>query len=311
MTVLFRIGTIIFSIHQPRYSIFKLFDTIFLLAAGRCVYHGPANSILPYFASIGLTCEEHNNPADFILDITQGDRSIRNSAVINEKDPDQQQDDLARVLSDTYMKSAIFAEVRQQVNSPTNGITIVRHAKDVRMIAGSSNSRWEEIFYVSQRTLRNVYRNPALVSMQTIVTVFFAVLVGLIYLKIDRSEDEGVKNRVGAIFFIVMNQVFSNLSAIELFLKERVLFIHENAGGYYHVSTYFIAKLMCDLVPVRIIPSVLFSIIVYFMIGFQQLAEKFFIFLFCIFMSTLSGCALCFFASASVEVFGKSNVLIS
>ncbi|CAF4632889.1 unnamed protein product, partial [Rotaria socialis] len=35
--------TIVFSIHQPRYSIFKLFDTLFLLSAGRCTYHGPTD----------------------------------------------------------------------------------------------------------------------------------------------------------------------------------------------------------------------------------------------------------------------------
>jgi ATP-binding cassette subfamily G (WHITE) protein 2 len=172
-----------------------------------------------------------------------------------------------------------------------------------------SKSRITEILYVSQRTLRNVFRNPTLVAMQTIVTIFFAVLVGLIYLQIDRMEDTGIKNRMGAIFFIVTNQVMANLSAIELFLKERVLFIHENASGYYHVSTYFIAKLICDLIPLRIIPSILFSTIVYFMIGFQQTVEKFFIFYFAIFTTTICGSAVCFLLSASVEVFGIANLL--
>jgi ABC-2 type transporter len=45
--------TIIFSIHQPRYSIFKLFDRLTLLAAGRTVYHGPASEALSFFKSLG------------------------------------------------------------------------------------------------------------------------------------------------------------------------------------------------------------------------------------------------------------------
>lgn len=45
--------TIIFSIHQPRYSIFKLFESLTLLAAGRLVYHGQADKVLPYFISLG------------------------------------------------------------------------------------------------------------------------------------------------------------------------------------------------------------------------------------------------------------------
>lgn len=45
--------TIILSIHQPRYSIYRLFDTLTLLVAGRQVYHGPAQSALDYFSDIG------------------------------------------------------------------------------------------------------------------------------------------------------------------------------------------------------------------------------------------------------------------
>jgi len=67
--------TIIFSIHQPRYSIFKLFDRLMLLANGRTVYHGPANEALTYFSLIGYECEAHNNPPDFFLDVINGDSS--------------------------------------------------------------------------------------------------------------------------------------------------------------------------------------------------------------------------------------------
>ena len=45
--------TIIFSIHQPRYSIFKLFDHLALLSQGFMVYHGPAQEALEYFSTIG------------------------------------------------------------------------------------------------------------------------------------------------------------------------------------------------------------------------------------------------------------------
>ena len=42
---------------------------------------------------------------------------------------------------------------------------------------------------------------------------------------------------------------------------------HENSSGYYRVSAYFIAKIMCDLIPLRLIPLCLFTVIVYFMLG--------------------------------------------
>ncbi|TNN89465.1 ATP-binding cassette sub-family G member 2 [Liparis tanakae] len=71
--------TIIMSIHQPRYSIYRLFDTVTLLVTGKIVYHGPGLNALDYFANIGYTCEPHNNPADFFLDIFNGD--VHNTAI--------------------------------------------------------------------------------------------------------------------------------------------------------------------------------------------------------------------------------------
>ncbi|CAG5124965.1 unnamed protein product, partial [Candidula unifasciata] len=43
--------TIIFSIHQPRYSIYSLFDSLLLLVAGSVVYSGQAHEALDFFAA--------------------------------------------------------------------------------------------------------------------------------------------------------------------------------------------------------------------------------------------------------------------
>ncbi|CAF4494881.1 unnamed protein product, partial [Didymodactylos carnosus] len=74
--------TVIFAIHQPRYRIYKLFDQILLLSMGLSIYHGPAPDVLSYFSELlGFTCEQYDNPCDFLLDIVQGDRG--SSAILN------------------------------------------------------------------------------------------------------------------------------------------------------------------------------------------------------------------------------------
>ena len=45
---------IVLAIHQPRYSIFKLFDSLTLLYNGELVYHGPAGNALEYFNRLGI-----------------------------------------------------------------------------------------------------------------------------------------------------------------------------------------------------------------------------------------------------------------
>ena len=301
------LDTIILSIHQPQYSIFKLFDRVFLLAAGHCIYHGSVNEMLPYFNSIGYRCEEHDNPADFILDVCQGDRQ----PIVN---TDQREDDSSRVrdhvvtdLTNTYAKSSIFASMQEYIIEQLGALG-KRRSSDLPHIPKSHKM---ELFYVSQRTLRTTFRNPAILVMQIAVPMFLAILIGILFWKIQLPYDSGTRNRLGVIFFIVANQVFGNLSALEIFIKERVLFTHEIASGYYRVSTYFLSKLFCDLLPMRIIPSILFSVIVYFMIGFQVSAAKFFVFFLGIFATVICASSLCFFISASVRVFGRGSLCVS
>ena len=42
---------------------------------------------------------------------------------------------------------------------------------------------------------------------------------------------------------------------------------HENSSGYYRVSSYFLSKVLVDLIPLRVIPIPLFSVTAYWMIG--------------------------------------------
>jgi len=62
-------------IHQPRYSIFCLFDTVCLLGkGGRLVYFGPADRALSYFELyLGFPCPPNVNPPDYFLDVISGE----------------------------------------------------------------------------------------------------------------------------------------------------------------------------------------------------------------------------------------------
>ncbi|CAM9634686.1 unnamed protein product [Ectocarpus fasciculatus] len=61
--------TVIVAIHQPRSSIYALFDDLLLLSDGRVMYHGSINDVLPSLASLGHKCPSNFNPADFMVDL--------------------------------------------------------------------------------------------------------------------------------------------------------------------------------------------------------------------------------------------------
>ena len=57
--------TVICTIHQPRYEIFKEFDKLMLMARGQVIYFGPTSEAINYFSQFGYNPEEFENPADF------------------------------------------------------------------------------------------------------------------------------------------------------------------------------------------------------------------------------------------------------
>ncbi|CAF2615040.1 unnamed protein product [Rotaria sp. Silwood2] len=275
--------TIIFSIHQPRYSIFQLFDTVLFLSAGHTIYFGSPIDILPYFTSQGFKCNEHENPADFVLD-TLIEFNGRSS----------------KILQTVYSQSKMHSNVKSLIESVTNE----NNNEDLSFLKQIVlRSRTMEFYYLSQRTFRNAIRNPLLAASQITISIILALLTGLLFYNMKATVDPGVRNRLGAIFFLSTHQILSTASALESLIKERALFSHEYVGGYYRVSTFFLTKIVFDLIPMRIIPSFIFSIITYPLTGFQRSIVRFFVFLVTIFVSSVYGSAVCFFVAACIPLF--------
>eukprot|EP00301_Raphidiophrys_heterophryoidea_P026642 c9245_g1_i2.p1 GENE.c9245_g1_i2~~c9245_g1_i2.p1 ORF type:complete len:716 (-),score=147.61 c9245_g1_i2:1752-3899(-) len=69
-----RLGwTTVMVIHQPRFSIFELFDQVlFLGVGGRTVFLGSPTSATGYFLRLGFACPLAENPADFFMDVIAG-----------------------------------------------------------------------------------------------------------------------------------------------------------------------------------------------------------------------------------------------
>lgn len=202
-------GTIIFSIHQPGNFIFKLFDNILLMCNGKSVYQGTPENVLPYFVKQGYFLEQYESTPDFLLDIL-----IKVSRKPND----------LKILHSSYMNSSMQADINKfykerKYRHNENSRTSRHRKKTVRSYA-------VEPFYLLQRTLRNSLRDPALFLSQIIISILLGILMGLIFHDMETTPDIGVRNRLGAIFFIGTSQALCSASAIGSLIEERSLFIH-------------------------------------------------------------------------------------
>ncbi|NWY58640.1 ABCG2 protein, partial [Chionis minor] len=307
--------TIIFSIHQPRYSIFRLFDNLTLLAAGRVLYHGPAQNAIEYFQSIGYQCEPYNNPADFFLDIINGDSTAvamsKTDEIHTAEEHTEYDRTLAEKLAEKYSNSAYYQETKAALENISVG-----HKKKTKTIFRQityANSFLHQLKWVSKRTFKNLVGNPQASIAQLCVTVFLGLVVGAIFFGL-KEDYTGLQNRVGAMFFLTTNQCFSSISAIELFVVEKKIFTHEYISGYYRTSAYFISKLMADLIPMRTLPSIIFTCIVYFMLGkygLKPTVEAFFTMMFTLMMVSYTATSMALAIAAGQSVVAVANLLMT
>ncbi|XP_013877614.1 broad substrate specificity ATP-binding cassette transporter ABCG2 [Austrofundulus limnaeus] len=307
--------TIILSIHQPRYAIYRLFDSLTLLVNGKQVFHGPAQSALDYFSDIGYTCEAHNNPADFFLDVINGDSTAVALSSLDGEESSQDSDSVSRSrkgiedkLVEEYRSCQYFKQTKEELERIVQGNQNTKYSPSRTITYNTSfltQFRW-----VLKRTFRNLILNPQTSIAQVVVTIFLALIVGALFFGIKEDEN-GIQNRLGCLFFIVTNQCFGSLSAAELFITERKLFTHEYISGYYRVSVYFLCKILSDIITLRTIPAIFFSCIAYFMIGLKFKAEAFFTFMFTVTLVAYTATSMVLAISADQTVVAIANIFMT
>ncbi|KAK6301162.1 hypothetical protein J4Q44_G00292600 [Coregonus suidteri] len=280
--------TIIFSIHQPRYSIFSRFDHLTLMHRGEVVYAGAAGKALGYFTDLGYHCEPFNNPPDFFLDITNGEvQSTLDITSFNYNG--EENSDNRNLLAVSYRQSSQYQKVVEELDHVTQGLE------------GGVGGQGQKADYVTSfwyqiRIVCWSYGDELSPESPDVIPL---------------TLPEALQNRMGAFFFLIINMVFGNLSAVELFINESALFIHENSSGYYRTSVYFLSKIFADLIPNRIVPIIVFSAIAYYMMGLKPAFTAFLLFTLTMSLVSLAGVSLAFLVSASVSSFAMANILIA
>ncbi|XP_075785680.1 broad substrate specificity ATP-binding cassette transporter ABCG2-like isoform X2 [Pelodiscus sinensis] len=279
--------TIVFSIHQPRFSIFRLFDSLTLLAAGKLLYHGPARNALQYFKSIGYECEPYNNPADFFLDIINGDSTavtFSKSESVNQWNLSETIEEvradktIAERLAELFSSSLYYKETKAELEKLSLK-NKRRMSADFQQITYST-SFLHQLKWVSRRTFKNLIYNPQNSTAQLCITTGLGVVVGVIFSGI-KNDSSGIQNR------------------------------HEYISGYYRVSAYFFSKIMADLIPMRTLPGIIFTSINYFLIGFKPTIEAFFIMMVTLILVAYTASSMALAIATGQDVVAVANLLIS
>jgi len=252
-----------------------------VLAKGKLAYHGHAAEALNYFANHDFPAPANYNPADFIIDTVGGGNFDRTF------------DEGTEVMPSSY--------------GSVNGGGVSELMANVSEYASPF---WKQFVVLTERTFLNSLRNPFLLKLQYGMTIVVGLMLGYLYYHVPNDlQHGGMQNRMGAFFFIMTLLSFGAMTSIDVFFTERLLFIRERANGCYRTSSYFFAKAVSDLIPMRVIPALLLGGIVYYMIGFRPYYIHFLYFLVTLVLVSMTSAAMCFAISSIVPTVSVGNMV--
>jgi ABC-type multidrug transport system ATPase subunit len=290
LTRLARNGRMVFlSLHQPSEAVFKELDKVLLLAKGHTVYCGDTAGISSHFSDLGFPCPPNSNIADHILEVVSKSEScvqlISKSCSRGSKDEkatvqiridrtslsDQPGEESERVTMDivpiTRRRSKQAFEV--DMTPGTKAVLDLSPTRKGNLVAADSHQPLDrELVILFWRTWTDIWRHPALLKLHVAVSVLVGAACAVIFQNVP-NDLAGMQNRAGCIFFTLTFFAFSSLTSIDLFIAERSVFTREIQGSYYRVGTYFFAKATLDGLLLRVLPAVLYSLIVYWSIGLR------------------------------------------
>ncbi|KAJ8951752.1 hypothetical protein NQ318_012603 [Aromia moschata] len=290
--------TVICTIHQPSARLFEMFDHLYMLAEGQCVYRGPVMGLVPFLSSMGLNCPSYHNPADYVMEVACGEHGdyvqklvIAVNAGYCNKFASPDHNGVSKVITNDISKEVpvkppgdTVAVPNGSVKTPTTPATCTTSLLDSSENLPQSEKNgfpttgFQQFVILLKRSMYIILMDKTLTRMRLVSHFIIGCLIGLIYYDIGNNAAK-VSSNAGCLFFCVMFMMFTAMMpTILTFPLEMSVFVREHLNYWYSVKAYYMAKTLADI-PFQIVLTTCYIIGVYFITSQPLDATRFGMFL--------------------------------
>ncbi|XP_031623711.1 ATP-binding cassette sub-family G member 1 [Contarinia nasturtii] len=253
--------TIICTIHQPSAAIYEMFDQVYVLAQGQCVYRGAAQNTLAYLSENGLQCPMYHSLADFLIEVANGDYGefVPQLAIsanrsmcyqIEKTDYDADDQDTPVIKVDT-LGCADMPLLKKQYSM--DGKEVIKPP-----------SEWSKFWTLVGRSQVYYYRDWTVTHLKLVLHILCATLIGLLYGDSGSNASKSIEN-VGFLLIGVAYLWYTTvMPGVLKFPTELEIVRKETFNNWYKVRTYFLANTLTTT-PIHIVFATIYSTIIFYL----------------------------------------------
>ena len=279
-------------IHQPRTSIFNMFDNLLMLSQGKVVYEGEPAGAREFLESCpgvdGLPPE--TGKADWIMDVINEDEQKEGGGMLPKlweeyrtkrqlEEGDSNNIPQSTLTSDNQLRqrnnhSIDMSKKSTQSKRPARRLSTIQELEENE--PKFQSSFWTQLKLLTSRTSKQ-QRGQRLTRVAALLTFSWTAFTCLAWGRLPDTTTY-IYSRASLLFFLIIAQSNSVVNtSLVIFSTERRLLSRERAKKLYGVLPYFMALTLADMVNSALLPT-LYGIIVYWICNLRPTASAFFTF---------------------------------
>lgn len=233
--------TIICTIHQPSATMFEMFDHIYVISNGRCIYQGDSSNTVTYLSSEGLVCPQYHNSADFLLEVANGDYG-------------DYTDRLSKASENSQWRTITVKSTETTGNK--NGIT--SRSSDISYPPSELSRFWTLL----KRTGLQLHRDWTISHLRLIIHLVVGIFLGCLYKDFGNDGSKTIFN-LGYLMVTLVYLVYTSMMpAVLKFPAELPVLRKEKFNNWYQLKTYYAAYMVAN-VPIQIIFALAYASVSY------------------------------------------------
>lgn len=254
--------TVITTIHQPRSEIWDLFDNLIILTKGSPVFSGLAKDCVPWFEGMNFKLPPFVNPAEYVIDV----------AAIDNRTPELEEESTARV---DRLKAAWIHESQRKYVPSEKVVETSGRRRSLRSATTKHATYGRQLRVLTDRTFKITYRDPMGMAAAIMEAILMAIITGYIFYDLPKDLS-GIRSRQGALYTISGLQGYLML-VFEVYRLTLDIPTYDREHSEHCVDAipFLLSRRLARLFTEDLPVSFLFSVIFYFMAGFDNDATQF------------------------------------